>query len=106
MGPELIPLQFRTGRSLDDATLRHLEGRELRMRSLNHKSDRPLGADSAAPDLAEVVFKTVRGWIRALWPLPVTGLRNGSPLASIHPGTWSRAVRASTSKSISEKTGS
>ena len=46
--------------SLDAAALSHLEARELRMRGLDYKSDRPLRAGGAAPDLANVIFKTVR----------------------------------------------
>jgi hypothetical protein len=71
-GPELTPLQFRTCRSLDAVALRHVEGRELRMRGLDHKCAGTLRACGAAPDFADVVFKTVR----QVDPGPVLLVRN------------------------------
>ena len=58
--------------SLDAAALSHLEARQLRMRGLDQESDRPLRACGAAPDLADVIFKTVR----QVDPSPVLPARN------------------------------
>ena len=92
-GPELTPLQFRTCRSLDDVALRHVEGRELRMRGLDHKSDGTLRACGAAPDLADVVFKTVRQVDPGRVLLAVTGLCNGLP-AGLDPSRHAEPRRS------------